>query len=184
MSFKNVFRVKINKILCLKFNTRPQMCPWIFSFWLNKQNSIDFKKVLHSRVTTVHHLHNNEAVRSPVGNMRRCLLSRYLYPLLGLCRCYFLEQCPGEETNMIVRGIFQRWKSWTGCIYLIFCTSGISMTKGMFWNSGGSSLASVTNTLTVSTTWKQETRKSQPQLKTQRHYFKATSFLIRNKWFA
>lgn len=39
---------------------------------------------------------------------------------------------------------------------IIHYTSGISMMKGRFWNSGDSSLASVTNTLTVSTTWKPE----------------------------
>ena len=37
-----------------------------------------------------------------------------------------------------------------------YCTSGTSMMKGRFWNSGGSSLASVTNTRTVSTTWKRQ----------------------------
>lgn len=62
--------------------------------------------ILYIRVTTVHHLHNNETLGSPVENMRRCLLSLCLYPVLGLCRCYSLEQCPKEETNMMVRGIF------------------------------------------------------------------------------
>lgn len=55
-----------------------------------------------SRVTTVHHLRNNETVGLPVDNMRRCLLSPYLYPLLELCRCYFQEQCPSEETRDVL----------------------------------------------------------------------------------
>lgn len=38
-------------------------------------------------------------------------------------------------------------------------TSGTSMMKGRFWNSGGSSLTSVIKTLTVSTTWNQQDHK-------------------------
>lgn len=46
----------------------------------------------------MHHLHNNEVASwLPVDNMKRCLRSPYLYPLLGLCRCYFPEQYPDEE---------------------------------------------------------------------------------------
>lgn len=103
--------------------------------------------------------------------MRRWLLSLCLYLLLGLCRCYFLEQYPSEETGFLLVWLDQQILFvevicgtekpieriyCVGCIYSIYCTSGISMMKGRFWNSGGSSLASVTNTLTVSTTWKQQ----------------------------
>lgn len=102
--------VEINtKIRRLKFNTKAPMCSWNLVVHLGKQNraalfwfsckeKVNFTKT-GARVTTVHHLHNNEAVRLPVDNMTRCLLSPYLYPLLGLGRCYFLQQYPSEETE-------------------------------------------------------------------------------------
>ncbi len=65
---------------------------------LQLQKNLNITKT-DARVTPVHHLHNNEAVWLPVDNMRRCLLNPYLYPLLGLGRCYFLEQYPREQTR-------------------------------------------------------------------------------------
>lgn len=107
------------------------------------------------RVTTVHHLHRNKAGGSPVDNMRRCLLSPYLYPLLGLCRCYFLEQCPSEQRRDVttpkptsfsiicltqsadLEAIYGTERATEriyciGGICSICCTSGISMMKGRF----------------------------------------------------
>lgn len=93
----------------------------------------------------------------PVSRRWHFLRTPGLCPPLELCRCFCLPLCPLTQTHRLSKHSSSELQILLMMTQGIMLTSETSTINGRFKNSGFSSLASVTNTLTLSTTWRNQT---------------------------